>query len=139
MLMIKVICGKKGVGKTRTLVDSANNFVSSALGDAVFIDGSSQLMYDLNHRVRFINVSEFPVDISSSCTFLGFICGIISGNFDIRWVYIDDLIRIVKKLPNEMKDLFDGMNELSSKFDVDFYTSIEGDPDSMPEFIKECY
>ncbi|WP_265444632.1 hypothetical protein [Acetivibrio straminisolvens] len=139
MLMIKVVCGKKGVGKTRTLVDSANSFVSTALGDAVFIDGSSQLMYDLNHKVRFINVSEFPMDISSSCTFLGFICGIISGNFDIKWVYIDDLIRIVRKLPDEMKELFEGFNDISEKFNVDFYVSIEGDPDSMPEFIKECY
>jgi len=82
MLMIKVVCGKKGSGKTRALVDSANSFVSTALGDAVFIDGSSQLMCDLHHKVRFINVSEFPIDISSSCTFLGFLCGIISSNFD---------------------------------------------------------
>ncbi|GAE86836.1 hypothetical protein [Acetivibrio straminisolvens] len=96
-------------------------------------------MYDLNHKVRFINVSEFPMDISSSCTFLGFICGIISGNFDIKWVYIDDLIRIVRKLPDEMKELFEGFNDISEKFNVDFYVSIEGDPDSMPEFIKECY
>ncbi|HOM01707.1 MAG TPA: hypothetical protein PLH43_02625 [Acetivibrio sp.] len=137
--MIKVVCGKKGVGKTRALVDSANSFVSTAFGDAVFIDGSSQLMYDLNHKVRFINVSEFPIDISSSCTFLGFICGIISSNFDVKCVYIDDLIRIVRKLPNELKDLFEGFNELSEKFNVDFYLSVEGDPDSMPEFIKECY
>lgn len=139
MLMIKVICGKKGVGKTRVLVDSANDFVSSAPGDVVFIDGSSQLMYDLNHKIRFINLSEFPVNISSSCTFLGFICGIISEDYDIKGVYIDDIACVVKEPPEELAELFDGMKKLSSKFNIDFYVSIEGDPDSMPEVIKECY
>jgi len=52
---------------------------------------------------------------------------------------MDDLIRIVRKPPHEMKELFDGFNELSEKFNVDFYVSIEGDPDSMPDFIKVCY
>jgi len=47
MLMIKVVCGKKGVGKTRTLVNSANNFLSSASGDIVFISGKRQLMHEL--------------------------------------------------------------------------------------------
>jgi len=49
-------------------------------------------------------------------------------NFDVKWVYMDDLIRIVRKPPHEMKELFDGFNELSEKFNVDFYVSIEGDP-----------
>jgi len=139
MLMIKVVCGKKGSGKTRALVDSANSFVSTALGDAVFIDGSSQLMCDLHHKVRFINVSEFPIDISSSCTFLSFLCGIISSNFDVKWVYMDDLIRIVRKPPHEMKELFDGFNKLSEKFKDNYNVSNESALDSMTYFIKNFY
>ncbi|MFZ5988191.1 MAG: hypothetical protein ACOYWZ_13835 [Bacillota bacterium] len=137
--MIKVICGKKGVGKTRVLVDSANSLASTDSGDVVFIDGSSQLMYDLNHKVRFINLSEFPVNISSSCTFLGFICGIISEDYDIKGVFIDDIANIAKDNTDSLRELFDGLKKLSDKYSIDFYVSLEGDPDSMPEFVRECY
>jgi len=137
--MIKVICGKKGVGKTRKLVEAANNLASSSNGDVVFIDGSSQLMYELNHKIRFINLSEFPVKISDVCTFLGFICGIISENYDISGIFVDDLSRMIDREPEALKDLFDGMVKLTSKFNVDFYLSLEGDPDSMPGFVKEYY
>lgn len=139
MPMIKVICGKKGVGKTRVLVDSANSLASTDSGDVVFIDGSSQLMYDLNHKVRFINLSEFPVNISSSCTFLGFICGIISEDYDIKGVFIDDIANIAKDNTDSLRELFDGLKKLSDKYSIDFYVSLEGDPDSMPEFVRECY
>ncbi|NLM60381.1 MAG: hypothetical protein GX194_14990 [Clostridium sp.] len=139
MLMIKVICGKKGVGKTRALVDSANSFLASASGDIVFISGKKQLMHDLSHKIRLINLYEFPVNISSSCTFLGFICGIISANYDIKEMYIDDLVSIVKNNPDALREMFDGMKEISEKFNIDFHVSIEGDPDSMPDFVKECY
>jgi hypothetical protein len=139
MLMIKVVCGKKGVGKTRALVNSANSFLSSASGDIVFISGKRQLMHDLSHKIRLINLSEFPINISNSCTFLGFICGIISANYDIKGMYIDDIVSIVKNVPEGLKEMFDGMKEVSEKFHIDFHVSIEGDPDSMPDYVKECY
>ncbi|TYQ15631.1 UNVERIFIED_CONTAM: hypothetical protein Cloal_2102 [Acetivibrio alkalicellulosi] len=139
MLMIKVICGKKGVGKTKVLVDLANSLVDTSLGDVVFIDGSSQLMYDLNHKIRFINLSEFPVNISGSCTFLGFICGVISENYDISGIFIDNITKVANEETNVLKELIDGLKELSTKYSVDFYISLEGDPNSMPDFIKECY
>ncbi|MDQ2087148.1 hypothetical protein RBH29_11995 [Herbivorax sp. ANBcel31] len=137
--MIKVICGKKGVGKTRVLVDSSNSLVDTCSGDVVFIDGSSQLMYELNHKIRFINLSEFPLQVSGSFIFLGFLCGVISGNYDISGVFVDNVSKVIGEDNDELKKLFDGINKLSDEYNIDFYMSIEGDPNSMPEFIKEYY
>lgn len=135
--MVKVICGPKGIGKTRALVESANNLVSSNTGDVVFIDGSSQLIYDLNHKIRFINLSEFPVKMNKVCTFLGFICGIISEDYDINGIFVDDVAGLLDKEIESLRELFDGMEDLSSKFNIEFYVTIEGERDKMPEFIKE--
>ena len=42
-------------------------------------------MYELNNKIRLINVNEFP--IKSSEGFLGFICGIISQDHDLETMY----------------------------------------------------
>ena len=137
--MIKVICGKKGVGKTRILVDAANNLASESSGDVVFIDGTGRSMYDLVHKVRFINISEFPVRLNKCCSFLGFLCGMISEDYDIKGIFTDDFTGIVKDDTESLMSFFKGIEELSSKFSIEFYFSIEGDPESMPEFIKAFY
>lgn len=56
----------------------------------IFIDDDNRAMYDLHHDIRFINLSEFPV--SSACEFIGFICGLISNNYDIEKIYIDGIL-----------------------------------------------
>lgn len=137
--MVKVICGKKGVGKTRILVNAANNLASESSGDVVFIDGTGRSMYDLGHKVRFINISEFPVKINEGCSFLGFLCGMISEDYDIKGIFVDDFSRIVKEGDECLKSFFEGVEKLSSQFNIEFYFSIEGDPDLMPDYIKAFY
>ena len=51
----------------------------------VYLDKSAQHMYELNNKIRLINVNEFP--IKSSEGFLGFICGIISQDHDLETMY----------------------------------------------------
>lgn len=137
--MIKVICGKKGVGKTRALVETANNMSSESSGDVVFIDGTGRSMYDLKHKVRFINLSEFPVSISRACSFLGFLCGMISEDYDIKGIFVDDLTELVDDEMDSMQSFFEDIDKLCSKFDIGFYFSIEGDEQAMPSFIKAYY
>lgn len=130
---------KKGVGKTRVLVETANNLASENSGDVVFIDGTGQSMYDLKHKVRFINLSEFPVRINRACSFLGFLCGIISEDYDIKGVFVDDITGIIEDEIETLSGFFEEVDKLSSKFNIEFHFSIEGDPQSMPDFIKAYY
>lgn len=133
--MIKVIFGKKGMGKTKILVDKANSLAVDGKGSVVFIDDSNQLMYDLKHEVRFINVADFPV--SGASGFMGFLCGIISQNYDIDGMLIDGLTYIVKQEIGTLESFFKDLSLVSEKFNVDFYMSINGDPEQMPVFMKE--
>ena len=69
--MVSLIAGKKGSGKTKDIVNKANDALNSSKGSMIFIDDDNRAMYDLHHDIRFINLSEFP--ITSACEFLGFI------------------------------------------------------------------
>jgi len=133
--MIKVIYGPKGMGKTKVLIDTANKLLQQAKGTVVFIDDTTQLMYDLKHEVRFVNVSDFPI---LGCDgFLGFICGIFSQNYDIEGIFIDGLNYIVKQKAAELEGFFKSLKEVADKGNIDFYITINGDVELLPEFLKQ--
>ena len=133
--MIKVMYGKKGIGKTKVLVETANSFASNCTGDVVFIDYSDQLMYNLKHKVRFTNISDFP--IKSSSEFLGFICGIISEDYDIKYIFIDQLNYIIKDSEASLEKFFNELQKISTKFGIEFYIGMNEEGEGMPDFIKE--
>lgn len=133
--MIRVIYGEKGMGKTKILIDTANNMAMEGKGDVVFIDDSSQLMYDLKSNIRFINVSDFPIKCQTG--FLGFLCGIVSQDYDIEGVFIDGLNYIVKQKAAELKEFFDNLKAVSEKYQINYYITINVKSDEVPEFLKE--
>ncbi len=133
--MIRVIYGEKGMGKTKILIDTANNMALESKGDVVFIDDSNQLMYDLKSNIRFINISDFPITCQTG--FLGFICGIVSQDYDIEGIFVDGLNYIVKQKAAELKELFDSLKALSEKYQVNFYITMNVKSDEVPEFLKE--
>ena len=134
MQMIKVIYGEKGTGKTKVLIDAANSFAAPGAGDVVFIDDSNQLMYDLKREIRFTNVSDYP--ISGIQGFLGFICGIVSQDYDLNGIFIDGLTYILKQKVDDLEPFFKSIKEISEKNNIDFFISINGKPESIPEYIK---
>ena len=60
--MIQVIHGKKGSGKTKRILDQANEAIKEHKGDVIFIDDDNRYMYDLRHEVRFVNAGEYGSD-----------------------------------------------------------------------------
>ena len=91
--MIHVIMGLKGSGKTKKLLDSVHEAVSSASGDVVCIEYGKKLTYDVNYRVRLVDSQEYG--ISNPCMLKGFLSGLHAGNFDITHVYIDNLYKTI--------------------------------------------
>ena len=83
--MVEIIAGKKGKGKTKYLLDKVNTSVESASGNIVYLDKSQKHMHELSNKVRLINVGDYP--ISNCDEFLGFICGIVSQDYDLQEMY----------------------------------------------------
>ena len=134
--MLQLLIGKKGTGKTKVLISNVNDAAKSASGNVVFISSNtSQNMYDITSKVRMTDTSEF--DIDSWDEFFGFICGIVSGNFDITNIFIDGTLKIVKGSMDGFEDFLKKIENLGKKFDIDFELSVSIDTDSAPEYIKQ--
>lgn len=133
--MIEIICGEKGKGKTKVLLDKVNSSVATAAGNVVYLDKSQKHMYELNNKVRLINVIDYPV---TNCDeFLGFICGIVSQDHDLEEIYLDSFLTIASI--DSDADIVKSMEKLdiiSEKYKVRFILSVSKNKADLPECAK---
>lgn len=133
--MVEIISGEKGKGKTKYLLEKVNNAVRSASGDVVYIDKSSKHMYELDSKIRLINVCDYP--ISSADEFTGFLCGILSQNNDIEKIYLDSFLTLSHVDTNEgFCSIITKLDSLSDTFKVDFVLSVSKNEKDLPECAK---
>ena len=133
--MIKVIYGAKGTGKTKLLIDAANATVSEAKGHMIFISDSKRGMYDLEREIRFIDVSEY--DIAGEAALCGFIKGVIAGNNDNEYVYIDGVVRIAGKPVQEMAAFFYMLDKVSKTNNLVITVSVSAAKEELPDFVAK--
>lgn len=134
--MIQVFCASKGAGKTKRLIKLANERLYQSKGDSVYIDNMSKNMMHLKMNIRFINTGELGIEDIDS--FYGLLCGIISQNYDVENIYIDNLSEIVNLRISESMELFKRLKEFSQKFKVNLFINIDCNTgERLPDFIKE--
>ncbi|MCT4604817.1 MAG: twitching motility protein PilT [Marinisporobacter sp.] len=136
--MVKLITGGKGTGKTKKMIEMANNLIDTEDGNVVFIDYNKKSMYDLKHKIRFVSLDEYP--IKNIDNFFGFLCGIISRDHDIETIFIDRLLKIKNIELNHLIPFIKEIEQLSQKFEITFVTSVSCDLNEIPEELKayEC-
>lgn len=133
--MIEIICGEKGKGKTKELLERVNSSISSSSGNVVYLDKSQKHMYELNNKVRLINVMDFP--ITNSDEFLGFICGIVSQDNDLEEMYLDSFLTIgFIDSEAEITKAIEKLDVISEKYKVKFILSVSKNIDALPECAK---
>lgn len=133
--MVRLIVGRKGKGKTKQLLDKVNNEVKIASGNIVYLDKNRDHMYELNNKVRLIDVSRYLIDNSDE--FIGFVCGIISQDHDLQQMYFDGFLRISKLEGQDITPTIEKLEKISAAFQVDFILSVSLDEDELPAAIKD--
>ena len=133
--MIEIICGVKGKGKTKELLGKVNAAIQTANGNVVYLDKSQKHMYELNNKVRLINVMDYPV---ANCDeFVGFIFGILSQDNDLEEMYLDSFLTIADvNTEDEIAKAVDKLDAISEKFNVKFVLSVSKDEADLPENAK---
>ena len=132
--MVEIIAGEKGKGKTKYLLDKVNDSVKSASGNIVYLDKSQKHMYELNNKVRLINVTDFPV---TNCDeFLGFICGIVSQDHDLQEMYLDSFLTIANIEDGQINHAIEKLDIISEKYNVKFVLSVSRHEADLPECAK---
>ena len=133
--MIQIICGEKGKGKTKELLGKVNASVQTANGNVVYLDKSQKHMYELNNKVRLINVMDYP--ITNCDEFLGFICGIISQDNDLEEMYLDSFLTVAGlETEEEITKAMEKLDVISEKYKVRFILSVSKNEEDLPACAK---
>ena len=133
--MVELIVGKKGKGKTKVLLDKVNGAIKEANGSIVYLDKSTKHMYELNNKVRLIDVSGFP--IKNADEFVGFICGILSQDHDLEQIYLDSFLKVSKLEDADVTDTLDQLDKIGEKYGISIVVSISLDKEEIPEALQD--
>ncbi len=132
--MIAFIAGDKGSGKTKKLIDMANFEASKDEMSLVYIDRKDNHRREIVNSIRFIDLSEFY--IFSWEMFFGFLNGLISGNYDIGKIYIDNIEKTANvDSVDKLDDFFAAASKLSDKYGVEFVFTINSK--DIPKQFKD--
>lgn len=132
--MIQLIVGNKGKGKTKHLLDKVNAEILTASGNIVYLDKSTKHMFELNNKVRLIDVNEFMIENCDQ--FIGFVLGIISQDHDLEQVYFDGFMDLAKLNADAVENALMKFKELGEKYNISFVISISMDEKDIPESMK---
>ena len=133
--MVELIVGKKGKGKTKVLLDKVNGAIKEVNGSIVYLDKSTKHMYELNNKVRLIDVSVYP--LKNADEFIGFICGIISQDHDLEQVYLDSFLTTAKLEGADISSTLDQLISIGEKFNVKFIISMSLDKEEVPAAYQD--
>ncbi|WP_125154049.1 hypothetical protein [Clostridium rectalis] len=132
--MIQVFCDQRGSGKTKALIEMANDKVDTSKGHIVYIDDDKRIMFELHREIRFISTCDYT--LRSYEGFHGFLCGILASDYDIDTIFIDGLFNVVNLDMQNAAHLFYGLERLNEEYNVDFYISVN-EEEEIPECMKK--
>ncbi len=133
--MLEIITGEKGKGKTKVLLEQANNDVKRSVGTILYIDQNNKHIYELSNRIRFVNLQDYKIE--STEMFFGFILGIISSDHDLDKIFLDNFKILSKSHSETLENVLDDLQFLSDNFGVDFVLSLSISDEEMPEKFKD--
>lgn len=134
--MVKLLVGHKGSGKTKNMIQLANDRVENSDGSVVFINKNHRLMYDLKHKIRVVCMEEYE-HITNSDEYIGFIYGIISSDHDIEVIFIDSILKHADIHISDLPEFLTRLKNIGKKFEIEFIVSLSADPEEIGESVKE--
>ena len=132
--MIKLITGKKGTGKTKILIDMINDSVSTTNGCLVCIEKGETLRSSISYKDRWCGVEQF--NISGYDAFYGFLAGMLAGNYDIKEIFVDGIIKIGGADLNELGVMLDKLQTLTGS-DTTIVFTISADNAELPASVTK--
>lgn len=132
--MIKLITGKKGTGKTKVLIDMINESVKSTNGDLICIEKGEKLRYDISYKVRLVDSERFS--IFGYDNFYGFVAGMLAGNYDIKEIFVDSILKIGGTDLDEFGIMLEKLDKLTGG-DTQVVFTVSADIDELPASVTK--
>ena len=128
--MVKLLIGHKGSGKTKKMIDLANEKVEVAKGSIVFVNKNARLIYDLDYKIRVICMEDFP-HITNEDEYIGFLFGIMSADNDIETIFLDGVMRHRDFALEILPSFIDKIKIVSKETGIDFVVSVSAELEEM--------
>lgn len=134
--MVKLLLGHKGSGKTKMMIDLANQSLDTVSGNVVFINKNHRLTYDLKYRIRVICMEDF-VHVTNTDEYIGFIYGILSQDHDTELIFIDSILKHKDVHIEDISEFLDRLADISENYGPDFYVSISADKSELGDYVDK--
>ena len=134
--MIKLITGKKGTGKTKILIDMINDAVKATNGDLICIEKGAKLTYDISYKVRLVDAERF--NVSGYDAFYGFVAGMLAGNYDIKEIFVDSILKIGGADFDEFGIMLDKLDKLTGD-DTKIVFTVSADNEELPASVTKFF
>ena len=134
--MVKLLIGRKGSGKTKQMIDLANQSLEQRDGSIVFINKDNRLMLDLKYRIRVVCMEEYP-HITNIDEYIGFVYGVISSDHDIQMIFIDSILKHADVQIEHLEEFLGRLSKISEMYGPDFVVSLSAEQDEIGEYIKQ--
>lgn len=128
--MVKLLVGHKGTGKTKQIIDLANEKVENSKGSVIFINKNSRLMYDLKYRIRVVCMEDYE-HITNCDEYIGFLYGIISSDHDIETIFIDSILKHADFSLGDVPEFLERLADISKNYGMDFVVSLSAEKEEM--------
>ena len=132
--MVTLIVGKKGSGKTKKLIERANEAVKTSDGNVVVIEKGLKLTYDISHQARLVDSDSY--NICGMEALAGFIRGLCAGNYDVTDIFVDSTLKIIGQDMKALEEFVGRMNKLSKEDEVNIILLVSADKGELPEGIE---
>ena len=136
--MVKLLIGHKGTGKTKLMIEYANDQVEKGHGSIIFIVKNSRLMYDLKYKIRVVSMEDFE-HITNSDEYIGFLYGIISSDHDIETIYIDSILKHADFTLGDLPEFLERLKNISKNYCMVFLVSLSAEQEEMIGFDVSEY
>jgi len=134
--MVKLLVGRKGSGKTKSMIQLANDRVEKSDGSVVFINKNHRLMYDLKYKIRVVCMEEYE-EITNSDEYIGFLYGIISSDHDIEVIFIDSILKHADVNISDLPEFLSRLKDISEKYKIEFIVSISASVEEIGDIAKQ--
>jgi len=132
--MVTLIIGKKGSGKTKKLIQLANEAVAKSQGNVVVIEKGAKLTYDVTHKARLIDTDVYG--ISGYKMLLGFISGICAGNYDVTDIFVDSTFKICAEGVDGIDEFIEKLDALSTEAEANITLLLSAAEGELPADLK---
>lgn len=134
VIMVTLLIGRKGSGKTKRLIEEANAAVAASNGSVVVIEKGAKLTYDLTHKARLVDSDAYR--IKGYEALYGFLSGMCAGNYDITDIFVDSTFKIAGNDSKELCEFVNKLNLLADDANTTITLLISAAKDDLPTDIN---